>query len=72
MTSALSISTEHDLIRRTRIPVWLLVQARGLGSSEANLLNVWPTLWAEDLAYAWRYARAHPDEIQHDTEANEA
>nr|VFK63541.1 MAG: Uncharacterized conserved protein, DUF433 family [Candidatus Kentron sp. UNK]VFK70860.1 MAG: Uncharacterized conserved protein, DUF433 family [Candidatus Kentron sp. UNK] len=58
-------------IVRTRIPVWLLVQARRLGSSEADLLIAWPTLRAEDLAYAWRYARAHADEIQGDIKANE-
>jgi len=59
-------------IVRTRIPVWLLVQARRLGSREADLLIAWPTLRAEDLTYAWRYARAHPNEIQRDIKANEA
>src|SRR5215470_7168488 len=37
-------------IVRTRIPVWLLVQAHRLGKSEADLLNAYPTLRAEDLA----------------------
>jgi uncharacterized protein (DUF433 family) len=36
-------------IVRTRIPVWLLVQAHELGSSEAELLTAYPTLRAEDL-----------------------
>jgi uncharacterized protein (DUF433 family) len=36
-------------IVRTRIPVWLLVQARKLGTSEADLLRSYPTLRAEDL-----------------------
>lgn len=50
-------------IVRTRIPVWLLVQARRLGTSEADLLRAYPTLRAEDLANAWAYYRAHRDEI---------
>lgn len=51
-------------IVRTRIPVWVLIQARGLGSSEADLLHAYPTLRAEDLANAWAYYRAHRDEIE--------
>lgn len=51
-------------IVRTRIPVWLLVQARRLGTSESDLLRSYPTLRAEDLANAWAYARAHGDEIE--------
>jgi uncharacterized protein (DUF433 family) len=51
-------------IVRTRIPVWLLVQARHLGASEADLLRNYPSLRAEDLANAWVYARAYPDEIE--------
>jgi len=39
-------------IVRTRIPVWLLVQARRLGTSEADLLRAYPTLTADDLANA--------------------
>ena len=49
---------------RTRIPVWLLVQARRLETSEADLLRAYPTLRAEDLANAWAYHRAHPEEIE--------
>lgn len=48
----------------TRIPVWLLVQARQLGTSEADLLRCYPSLSAEDLAEAWAYYRAHPEEIE--------
>src|SRR5579863_1287964 len=50
-------------IVRTRIPVWLLEQARRLGSTEADLLRSYPTLRPNDLLNAWEYARAHPDEI---------
>ncbi|HFD38549.1 MAG TPA: DUF433 domain-containing protein [Anaerolineae bacterium] len=51
-------------IVRTRIPVWLLVQARRLGASEADLLQAYPSLRAEDLANAWAYYRSHRREIE--------
>ncbi len=59
-------------IVRTRIPVWLLVQAKRLGTSEAELLRSYPTLRAEDLTNAWAYARAHRDEIEEQIRANES
>ncbi len=37
----------------TRIPVWVLVQYRQLGATEADLLHMYPTLRSEDLANAW-------------------
>jgi uncharacterized protein (DUF433 family) len=58
-------------IVRTRIPVWMLEQARRLGSSEADLLRSYPTLRAEDLANAWAYVRAHPEEIDRQIRENE-
>jgi uncharacterized protein (DUF433 family) len=58
-------------IVRTRIPVWLLAQARRLGTSEADLLRAYPTLRAEDLANAWAYFRAHKDEIEQQIRENE-
>jgi uncharacterized protein (DUF433 family) len=59
-------------IVRTRIPVWVLVQARRLGTSEADLLRSYPTLRAEDLTNAWAYYRTHPDEIEQQIQENEA
>jgi uncharacterized protein (DUF433 family) len=59
-------------IVRTRIPVWLLVQARRLGASEADLLRSYPTLRAEDLANAWAYYRAHREEIEEQIRQHEA
>jgi uncharacterized protein (DUF433 family) len=56
----------------TRIPVWVLVQARRLGTSEADLLRAYPTLRAADLGTAWDYYRAHPDGIDRQIRANEA
>jgi uncharacterized protein (DUF433 family) len=58
-------------IVRTRIPVWVLEQARRLGVSEAELLRSYPTLRAEDLVHAWAYARAHRDEIERQIRENE-
>jgi len=55
-------------IVRTRVPVWVLVQARRLGVSEAS----YPTLRAEDLANAWAYYRSHRDEIDAQIADNEA
>lgn len=59
-------------IVRTRIPVWLLVQARQLGSSEQALLAAYPSLRAEDLVNAWAYARSHATEIETQIRENEA
>jgi uncharacterized protein (DUF433 family) len=58
-------------IVRTRIPVWLLVQARWLGTSESDLLLAYPTLRAEDLANAWVYYRGHRREIDRQIRENE-
>ncbi len=58
-------------IMRTRIPVWLLARARELGTSEADLLACYPTLRAEDLANAWAFVRAHPEEIAEQIRQNE-
>ena len=59
-------------IVRTRIPLWVLEQARRSGASEADLLRSYPTLRAEDLANAWSYVRAHREEIDRQLAENEA
>ncbi len=59
-------------IVRTRIPVWVLEQARRLGVSEAELLRSYPTLRAQDLANAWAYVRSHRDDINRQIAENEA
>lgn len=58
-------------IVRTRIPIWVLVQARQLGASESDLLRAYPTLRAEDLANAWAYHRSHKEEIEKQIRENE-
>ncbi len=57
---------------RTRIPVWVLEQARRQGASEADLLGSYPTLRAEDLANAWACVRSHQAEINEQIRENEA
>jgi len=59
-------------IIRTRIPVWILVRGRQLGSSDADLLRSYPTLGAEDLANAWAYYFYHREEIENQIRENEA
>ncbi len=58
-------------IVRTRIPVWVLVQARQMGKTEADMLRAYPTLRAEDLTNAWAYARPHMKEIKRQIRENE-
>ena len=58
-------------IVRTRIPVWLLEQARRLGTSETDLLLSYPSLRAEDLEEAWGYVRMHLNEIEQQIKENE-
>jgi uncharacterized protein (DUF433 family) len=58
-------------IRQTRIPVWALEQARRLGFTEAELLDSYPNLQAQDLVNAWAYVKAHRDEIERQILENE-
>ena len=58
-------------IAGTRVPVWVLEQARRLGASEADLLADYPSLTAADLAAAWAYVVAHRDEVEAAIRANE-
>jgi uncharacterized protein (DUF433 family) len=58
-------------IVRTRIPVWVLGQARRLGVSEEDLLRSYPALRAEDVADAWAYVRSHRMEIEDQIRQNE-
>ncbi|MEH2118792.1 MAG: DUF433 domain-containing protein [Nostoc sp.] len=58
-------------IAKTRIPVWVLVEARRLGYSDADLLTSYPTITTRDLTNAWGYAEAYPDEIELAIERNE-
>lgn len=59
-------------IIRTRIPVWLLVEARNSGASEAHLLQSFPSLRAEDLMNAWAYYRVNQKEVDEEIHQNES
>lgn len=59
-------------IRQTRIPVWLLEQARRQGVSEVDLLRNYPQMTAQDLANTWDYVNAHKTEIEEAIAANES
>jgi uncharacterized protein (DUF433 family) len=67
-----NVSGGEPCVVRTRVPVWVLVNARHLGTSEADLLHAYPTLRAEDLANAWAYYRVFTDEIDAQIVQNEA
>jgi uncharacterized protein (DUF433 family) len=58
-------------IVRTRIPVWVLENARRQGVTESELLQDYPTLTAQDLANAWAYVRSHREEIEREIVENE-
>jgi uncharacterized protein (DUF433 family) len=62
-------------IRNTRIPVWLIINARRLGGTDAGLLDDYPGVTQPDLDACWEYYRDHPVEIEqgiwfNDTAAN--
>ena len=65
------VSGGEPCIVRTRIPVWVLEQARRLGASEADLLRAYPSIRAEDLVNVWAYVRSHRDEIDRQIAENE-
>ena len=50
-------------IGNPQIAIWELVNAKQLGCSDADLLQIYPQLTALDLATAWEYAEANADEI---------
>ena len=58
-------------IARTRIPVWTLESYRRQGLTDAGILDVFPSLRAVDLAAAWAYVDAHPDENHRDIQEND-
>jgi uncharacterized protein (DUF433 family) len=66
------VSGGEPCIVRTRIPVWVLVQARHLGTTEADILRSYPTLRAEDLSNAWAYYRSHREEVDRRIQENES
>ena len=60
---AAGVSGGEPCPSRTRIPVWVLVQARKLGSRESEILRAYLSLRAEDLGNAWAGYDVHGAEI---------
>ena len=67
----LGVCGGHATAVRTRVPIWVLEQARRSGATDADLLRAYTLLRAEDLAEAWAYVRSHPDEIDQVIRDNE-
>ena len=59
-------------IVRTRIPVWVLENARRLGTSEADLRRDYPSLTTQDFANVWAYVRSNREEIGRTITENES
>jgi uncharacterized protein (DUF433 family) len=59
-------------IRKTRIPVWGLIEWRRLGLSDAEIREQHPDLTPADLEAAWEYYAQHPEEIDQAIRENEA
>jgi uncharacterized protein (DUF433 family) len=60
------------IVAGTRIPVWVLIQAKRLGLSDSDLLLDYPQLSKAQLSAAWRYADANPEEIELQIAKNKA
>lgn len=59
-------------IRNTRIAVWMVVRARQLGLSDAEIVTHYhPLLAADDLPHAWAYHDTHKAEIEDAIRRNE-
>lgn len=58
-------------IRKTRIPVWLIVGFLKDGATENEILDLYPDLTQEDIRKAWEYYKENPEEIEQDLIDNE-
>jgi uncharacterized protein (DUF433 family) len=58
-------------VRDLRLPVWILVNYRRLGSSDAEILEAYPQLTSADLEAAFAYAAEHGQEIDQAIQENE-
>jgi len=55
-------------IRNTRIPLRSLVHYQKLGTSDSELLEIYPTLKQQDLNAVWQYYALHQNEIEQEIE----
>jgi uncharacterized protein (DUF433 family) len=58
-------------IRDRRIPVWVIVNSRRLGATEAQILEDYPALTPADLQSAWKYYESNMEEINRAIRENE-
>lgn len=63
ITKTLGVMGGDACIANTRLPVWLFVNLRQQGATDAQLLEAYPYLTAADLVNVWAYADAHLEEI---------
>lgn len=63
ITQPPEISSGEARIANTQIAIWEIVNAQDLGHSDRDILLMYPQLTESDLATAWDYAEAHPEEI---------
>lgn len=63
ITKTLGVMGGGACIANTRLPVWLFVNLRQQGATDAQLLEAYPYLTAADLVNVWAYADAHLEEI---------
>lgn len=63
-SKGINISNGTAYIKGTRIPVWVVVEARKLGLEDASILTCYPTISQDDLLVAWDYYNIHVDEIE--------
>lgn len=72
ITSTPGVCGGDPCIVRTRIPVWLLESTRRQGATDADLLDAYPHLHAQDLVNAWAYVNTHRGEIDRQIAEQEA
>lgn len=71
ITKSAEICGGDACIHGTRIPVWVLVNYRRLGATEAEILKAYPSLKSADLETAWEYAAGNAQEIDRAIRENE-
>ena len=57
-------------IQGTRITIWGLEEDRRHGISDAEMLEMYPSVTADDLCSAWEYVSLHQSEIDEAIDSN--
>ncbi len=64
ITKTPSVMGGDACLAHTRLPIWLFVDLRRQGATDAEILKMYPHLTAADLVNVWVYSHANPDEIE--------